>query len=139
VQTVNRPIQIARGELSPAAGTGIQSPPASGATITIYDSTANNNGRQGNASVPFSRLVLDIISSADSAASGVTFEGSSDNGTTWDTMQTAQTYLTASGATTYDVLVTYPQVRIKYANSAATLTTWRMSLQGVIGDRAKGN
>jgi hypothetical protein len=137
VQIVNRTVQIARGVLSPAAGSGEQGPPASGATITIYDSTANNNGLQGNPTIPFSRLVLSINSSADGGASGLTFEGSTDNGATWDTMQTAASYTTASGNQIYDIAVLMPQVRIKYVNSAATLTRWRMSLEGVIGDRTK--
>jgi len=139
LQNVNRPIVIARGSLSPPAGSGETAPPTSGQTITIFDSTANTNNLQGMTAIPFTRLVLSINSSANSAANGVTFEGSEDNGTNWDTMQAAQTYSTANGLTAYDVFVTSPQVRIKYANSAATLTTWRMSLIGVIGDRTKGN
>lgn len=135
---VNRPIQIARGVLSPAAGSGEQSPPGSGATIIIFDSTANANGKQFNTGIPFSRLALTIVSSADSAANGVIVEGSEDNGATWDAMATASQYLTASGLVAFDIFVTAPQVRIRYINSAAVLTTWKMSLVGVIGDRAKG-
>ena len=137
LQHVNRPVWIARGVLSPAAGSGEQSPPGSGATITIYDSTAGNNGLQFSTPVPFSRLVLSINSSANSAASGVIVEGSEDNGTNWDAMTAAQTYLTGSGLTAYDIAVTSPQVRIRYTNSASVLTTWRMSLEGIIGDRTK--
>jgi len=137
MQIVNRPIQIARGVLTPAAGSGETAPPASGATITIYDSTANNNGLQGNPAIPFTRLVLTVKASADGAASGITCEGSNDNGAHWETMQAAVSYLTASGLMTFDFPVTMPQARIKYVNSAATLTVWEMSLIGVIGDRAK--
>lgn len=138
MQIVNRPVQIARGVLSPAAGSGEQSPPASGATITIYDSTAGQNGLQFNQAVPFTRLMLTIRSSADSAASGVICEGSNDNGAHWEAMQTAGSYVTATaGGTLFDFAVTMPQVRIRYTNSAATLTAWEMSLIGVIGDRAK--
>lgn len=136
-QMVNRPVQIARGVLLPNANSGETAPPASGATITIYDSTANNNGLQGNPSIPFTRLVLTVKSSADGAASGVTCEGSNDNGLHWETMQAASSYTTASGLSTYDFAVTMPQARIKFANSAAVLTVWEMSLIGVIGDRAK--
>jgi len=136
LQTVNRPVLIARGVLNPAAGSGEQSKPASGATITIFDSTAGGNNLQFFTPLPFARLVLSIISSADGAANGVTFEGSNDNGATWNTMQAAQTYLTANGLTSYDVLVVEPQVRIKYVNSANTLTTWNMSLTGYF-DRSK--
>lgn len=138
---VNRPVWIARGVLAAnaTAGSGEQAPPGSGATITIFDSTANANALQFNRPLPFSRMVLHIDSSHDSAASGVTFEGSTNNGATWTTMQAAQTYTTAAGPTDYDILVTMPQVRIKYANSAAVLTRWNMSLEGIVGDRAKGN
>jgi hypothetical protein len=139
LQHVNRPVWVARGVLNPAAGSGEQSPPGSGATIVIYDSTANNNGLQFSTNVPFSRLVLSINSSANSAASGVIIEGSEDNGANWDAMQAAQSYVSASGLTQYDILVTSPQVRIRYTNSAAVLTTWRMSLEGIIGDRSKGS
>ena len=133
----NRPVQIARGTFAPLANSGEQSPPGSGATITIYDSTAGQNGLQGNPLIPFTRLVLTVKSSADGGASGVTCEGSNDNGLHWETMVTAGSYLTASGLMTFDFAVNMPQARIKYVNSAAVLTTWEMSLQGVIGDRAK--
>lgn len=132
---VNRPVQLARGVLAPAAGSGEQSPPGSGATIVIYDSTANNNGLQGNPSVPFSRMAFTVNSSAASGAGGVICEGSDDNGAHWRSMQTLADYST--GMTYYDIAVTMPQVRIRYTNSAAVLTTWEMSLIGVIGDRAK--
>ena len=138
-QTVNREIPIARGVLNPAAGSGEQSPPGSGATIVIFDSTANTNGLQFATWIPFARLVLSINSSANSGASGVIIEGSEDNGANWDAMQPAQTYLTANGLTQYDILVTSPQVRLRYTNSASVLTTWRMSLLGVMGDRSRGS
>ena len=138
LQAVNRPIWIARGVLVPAAGSGEQAPPGSGATITIFDSTANANALQFNTPVPFSRLVLHIDADANSAASGVIIEGSTNNGATWTTMQAAQTYLTASGPTDYDILVTMPQVRLRYTNTAAVLTRWNMSLEGIMGDRSKG-
>lgn len=139
LQATNRPIWIARGVLVPASGSGEQSPPGNGATIVIYDSTANANALQFNTPVPFSRLVLHIDSSHDSAASGVIIEGSTDNGTTWRAMQAAQTYATASGPTDYDILVTMPQVRLRYTNSAAVLTRWNLSLEGIMGDRSKGS
>lgn len=134
---VNRPIQIARGVLAPATGSGEQSPPGSAATIVIYDSTANTNNLQFNVSIPFTRLMLTIKSSADSGASGVICEGSNDNGAHWETMQTAGSYTAASGLSLFDFAVTMPQARIRYTNSAAVLTAWEMSLIGVIGDRAK--
>lgn len=123
--------------LAPATGSGEQAAPTSGQTITVFDSTANANAQQFITPLPFARLMLTINSSADSAASGVTFEGSEDNGANWNTMQAAQKYLTANGVTQYDIVVLAPQVRIKYANSASTLTTWQMALIGYF-DRSKG-
>ena len=138
LQATNRPIWIARGVLVPASGSGEQAPPGSGATITIFDSTANANALQFNTPLPFSRLVLHIDSSHDSGAAGVIIEGSTNNGSTWTNMQPAQTYTTAAGPVDYDILVTMPQVRLRYTNSAAVLTRWNMSLEGIMGDRSKG-
>lgn len=137
IATTNRPILLARGVLNPATGSGEQSKPGSGSTITIYDSTANSNGLQFGTPVPFTRLMLTIVSSADSNATGVIFEGSEDNGANWDNMATPAQYLTANGMMTFDTGVTAPQVRVRYINSSAVLTTWRMSLTAVNGDRAK--
>lgn len=136
----NRPVQIAAGDLAAniPAGSGLQAPPGSGATIVIFDSTLNTPIGQGMSLLPFSRLVLHIDSSADSGASGVVIEGSSNYGRTWRAMQAAQTYLTANGGTDYDILVTMPQVKLSYTNSAAVLTRWNMSLEGILGDRSKG-
>ena len=136
LQTVNREILIARGVLAPAAGSGEQAAPGSAATITIYDSTVNSNGLQFSTPLPFSRLVLTILSSNDSGAQGVVVNGSDDNGLHWDLVQIGQSYLAANGLTTFDILVVTPQVQIKYTNSANVLTSWRMSLTGVLGDRA---
>ncbi len=138
-QMTNRPVSIARGSLVVPAGSGVTAAPGSGATITIYDSTAQDNGLRPFPHVPWSRLVLSINSSANSGALGVTFEGSEDDGLNWDVMQAGQTYLTANGLTQFDCLVTSPQVRVKYVNSAAVLTTWRMYLEGIVGDRNKGS
>ena len=130
LQVTNRAVPIARGVLVPASGSGEQAPPGNNATITIFDSTANANSLQFITPLPFERLVLVIDSSHDSGANGVIIEGSTNNGSTWVAMQTAQTYLTANGPTTYDILVVMPQVRLRYTNSAAVLTRWNMSLRG---------
>lgn len=136
----SRPITIARGVLSPAAGGPEQSPPASGATITIYDSTKDTpTGLSSPVPLPFSRLVLNIYSSNDSAASGVVFNVSSDGGAHWR-QKSAQTYSAASGLATYDVGTSgVNAIQIQYTNSANTLTAWEMSLEGVIGDRNPGS
>lgn len=137
---VNRPVVIAKGKLTVPAGSGEIGPPGSGATITIYNSILDWNGVGTQPSgVPFSRLVLTLLSSADSAANGVVFAESMD-GVNIDTAST-QTYLTANGLTTWDFLMRSPggsNVKITYANSAAVLTSWRFVLSGILGDRSIG-
>lgn len=136
----NRPVTIARGILSPAAGGPEQSPPGNGATITIYDSTSDKPAGLANKTPqPFGRLVLRIFSSHDSAASGVVFNVSQDGGAHWR-QQSAQSYTNASGETTFDLLASgAADVQITYQNSANALTAWEMTLIGIIGDRNPGS
>lgn len=135
-RTDNR-IVIRRGILAPAAGEPEQAAPGSGATITIYDQTADHNGVGNQKPVcPFERLQFTVFSSADSAANGVVFAESED-GTNFDTVST-QTYLTANGLTTFDYLCRGGHPKITYQNSASVLTSWRYTLTGIIGDRNPG-
>lgn len=127
---------IRRGVLTPASGAGEQAAPGSGATITIWDTSLNANALSPKVGVPFSRVVLAIISSADSAANGVKFYLSQD-GINFQ-LDDQDAYLTADGETTYDFLMRAPHARITYENSASALTTWQMSLIGIIGDRDPG-
>lgn len=113
------------------AGTAVQgfiAAPGSGATITLYDSGADGS-TSTNAGARFKRLIVNVISSAASAASGLQFDESHDNGTNWDNLVSYSV-----SATTYTksiVSVSAPRVRVRYVNSAAVLTTWRGA---VIGD-----
>lgn len=129
-------IVLRRGVLSPVTGKGEQAAPASGATITIWDSTANF----GDAAAGFPpygaeyrRLLLDLYSSHASATGGVIFEGSAD-GTNWDFSEVYD--LAATTATVVNYHVRTPHVRVRYTNSANTLTGWRMSL---VGDTASAD
>src|SRR5579872_255010 len=137
----NRPVVIAKGKLSPTDNEtgGAIGPPASGATITLYDSSKDyGNLNLPAAGPPFSRIVLTINSSADGVASGIVFSEAMD-GVNFDTAATAS-YTTASGLSTFDFLVRSQGAALKltYQNSANTLTVWRFVLTGIIGDRNPG-
>lgn len=136
---VNRPVILAKGKLTIPAGSGEIAAPGSGATITLYNSASDWNGIGSQPTgVPFSRLVLSMNSSADSAASGVVFLEALD-GVNFDSTSTFS-YTTASGLTAFDFLVRSPgaSVKVTYQNSAAVLTTWRFVLTGILGDRNPG-
>lgn len=110
--------------------------PGSGATVTIYDSTANC-GTGWHFSSYFGGLLLTMNSSHDSdATDGVTIENSHD-GTTWYAGTDSQgvtfprQYLTASGEVTYPVIVQRRHIRVKYKNSTNVLTRYLASVFGV--------
>jgi hypothetical protein len=103
---------------------GAQSPPGSGATITIFDTSLVSTWKDG---FPFQRVQLNVYSSHDSGASGVVFTSSFDRGTNFRA-QSANTYTNAGGATTYDYLMKGGQVKIQYTNSANVLTAWEMEV-----------
>lgn len=134
---VNRPVTIARGKLVILPGDGEIAAPGSGATITLYDQILDYpiahvalSGVQ-IPQCPFSRLQLTVLSSADSAANGIVFAESQDDGVNFDTAST-QTYLTASGLMTFDYACRGGHPRITYQNSAAVLTSWRFTLTGIL-------
>lgn len=116
---------LATMALTVAAG-GDQAAPASGATVTLYDSgdttAALNRGDR------WKRLIVSIISSHDSAASGLKFEESNDGGTNWDVVYE----VTVSGSTYTKnyVAMSGKRVRVRYVNSANTLTTFRGCILG---------
>jgi hypothetical protein len=125
-------VLIRRGNL---AGTGgAQAAPGSGATITIFDSTAETWCPTG---LPFERLQFNVTSSHDSAVDGVDHASSFDRGANFDT-QDEDTYLATDGATSYDYLVKGGHAKITYENSANTLTAWRYELWGIY-DRNPGS
>jgi hypothetical protein len=118
-----------------SANSGTDAPPGSGATITIYDSSVAPPTHKSG--VPFNRLQLNVYSSHDSAANGVAFLSSFDNGSNFRT-QSTNTYLNSDGATSYDYLQRGRHTRITYENSANVLTAWEMELWGVY-DRNPGS
>lgn len=135
----NRPVVIARGKFTVAPNDGEQGPPGSGATITIYDQTLDKPAAATQVpQPPFARLKLSIFSSHDSAASGVVFAESQDDGANFDTTST-QTYLNANGLTTYYYLMRGGHPKITYQNSASVLTAWRYTLEGIVGDANPGS
>ena len=127
---------IRRGIMNPVTGAPEQAQPGSGATITIWDSSLNANALSQKTGVPFSRVVLAIFASHDSAADGVKFYLSQD-GTNFN-LDDQDAYVATDGVTTYDWLMRAPHGRITYENSASTLTSWQMSLKAIIGDRNPG-
>jgi len=107
--------------------------PGSGATITLWDS--GNNDKAGAKAVRWKRLIYASTSSADSGASGVSFEFSNTNGSTWDVLVTYTD--TALGAPNiHYVSISFRRVRVRYTNSAAVLTVWNGSLVGDEYERA---
>jgi hypothetical protein len=132
------PVTLYRGVLTATAGTGQSSAPGNGATVTLWSSVTVNPISGVVLQPPFkvTRLVLSIVSSHDSAASGVIFEDSAD-ASVWDNVQNfPQAYFSAAGESIYDVFVTKPYVRVRYINSANTLTKWQTALICSTGDRA---
>jgi len=106
--------------------------PASGATLTVYDSTTSagtgtGRGARGHGARA-KMIVFSIYSShVSDATTGYTVDESWDGGANWDNLQT-----TASiAATTYTKIytkVSAPDFRVQYKNSANTLTTFRGGL-----------
>lgn len=115
---------LARGNLLGTAGAAAA--PGSAATVTIIDSTTILAYPEG---LPYQRVTFSVISSHDSGASGVVFTSSFDRGVNFDS-QVTYTYLTASGAFTYDYLMKGGHVKLTYANSANVLTAWRWEVFG---------
>jgi len=124
-------VTLARGVASPAAGSGEQSAPTSGETKTIWASNTNMNSAY--AGTRWKRLILSIYSSHASATDGVKFEESAD-GTNWRSLVTYT--LSATTYTKYIVAPAAPYVRVRFENSANTLTSWEMSLLGDTCERA---
>ena len=127
-------VLITRGAIGGAAGSGTEAPPGNGATITIYDTSVDPTTAKSG--IPFERVQLNIYSSHDSAASGVEFLSSFDNGANFRSQDT-DTYLNADGPTSFDYLMKGRHVRITYENSANALTDWEMELWGIY-DRNPG-
>lgn len=121
---------LRKGVTTVTAGTGEMTKPASGETITLWDSGSNNPGaNRGNR---YKRLGVFIYSSHASAASGLVFQRTND-GTNW---RDIVAYSVAATAETENwVAVGATRVRVTYANSANTLTTWEMEVLGDTQER----
>lgn len=122
---------LARWKTGSTSATGFVTAPASGATITIWDSGANEANANVTASAKghrWKRLIWNGIASHDSGANGLSFEQSFDDGTNWDVL----VQYTNLASTVYQrfVAVSGPRVRVRYTNSASTLTIWRGCLIG---------
>ncbi len=113
--------------------TGNVAAPASGATVTLWDSLAQAAGNSGSRA---KAIVVNVESSHDSATDGVQISESDDNGTTWKTVYT-RTYTVAVDGRLKLVykLIGAPDVRVRYINSANALTTWRYSVLVDISER----
>ncbi len=103
------------------AMTGDVATPASEATVVLWTSE-NNNGRAWKA------IVANIYSSHVSATDGLMFEESNDGGTTWETLVTYT--IAATAYSKREVQVSAPMVRVRYVNSANTLSAFRFSVLG---------
>ena len=123
-------VLLARGVLSATAGTGQISAPARGATLTLL-STSTTNSAEGTR---WKKLILSAYSSHVSAADGVLFEESID-GTNYRTLVSYT--LAATTYTKYYVTVSAPILRVKYTNSANTLTAFELSLMGDPNERGQ--
>ncbi len=117
--------------LATSVGSGAVAAPGSGATITLWSSAGNILvATQG---ARWKRLIINVNSSAASAASGLQIDESPD-GTNWDNLVSYS--VSANTFSKYYVSVGAPFVRVRYVNSANVLTTWRMSILGDQTERA---
>jgi hypothetical protein len=116
--------------------------PASGGTLTVYDTTANIGTGSGKgaraAGMRYKMIVFSIYSShVSDATTGYTVDESWDGGTNWDNLQTTAVI----AATTYTKVytkVSAPDFRCQYKNSANVLTTFRGGLVGDESERGNG-
>lgn len=114
--------------------------PASGATITLLDTTALQVGGGKNvvARLGGGRLTLSFWISHASATNGLKFYRSSD-GTTWRLadQRTVDATATVSKEINYYVGM-FADVKITYENSANTLTAWDLSMVWEPNDHSAG-
>lgn len=119
--------------------------PASGATITLFDSTTQlGKGIMGMMGA--GRLVVQFCAlSHASATDGLKAYTSSNGGTNWDatTMSTvgavsslpATVPVCTTDTATYDIFIKNERdFKLTYENSANTLTSWRVIMKLTCGD-----
>lgn len=115
-------------------GTGNNAPPGSGATITLFDSAVNTTANLD--CLPYNRIQVNVYSSHDSAASGVVFNSSFDQGAHFR-QQSTQSYTNATGPASWDYNMKGANVQVTYQNSANVLTAFEMEVVGIY-DRNPG-
>lgn len=117
--------------LATSYGSAAVAAPGSGATITLWSSVTA--GLPATTGARYKRLIVKVISSAASAASGLQFDESVD-GSNWDNLISYS--ISANTFTASSVAVSAPFLRVRYVNSASVLTTWRMWVCGDQKERA---
>lgn len=124
-------VLLRRGVTTVATGAGDQAKPGSSATITLWESdpAATSNTRLG---LQHKRVVVNLYSSHASATDGLSFEESNDN-TNWRVLVTYT--LAATTYSKYYVAMCAPFTRVRYTNSANTLTTWESAVLGDANER----
>jgi hypothetical protein len=123
---------LARGYFTIAPNdAGVIAAPGSGSTITLWDSGANV--AKADRGCRFKRIIVGIVSSAASAALGLTIDESLDDGLNWDNLTGFS--ISANTYTKNYIAVGAPRIRVRYANSANVLTAWRFAIMGDATDR----
>ncbi len=116
----------ARWKTGGVAADGYVVAPGSGAAITLWDSAPTVKQADGER---YKRVIVSVFSSHASAASGLSFQETWDDGTNWDELVA---YTVSAATYTKEVVaMSAPRVRVRYTNSASVLTAFR---GGVIVD-----
>lgn len=121
--------------------TGMVIQPASGATAVLYDSTKESTARgmlsSSHQGARWKAIIVNLNSSHDSAANGLEISESDDDGAHWD-ITYKHSYVAATDVR-FKIgyfLVSAPDVRVRYINSANVLTLFRWSVLGDSFERA---
>lgn len=118
--------------LTPQIILALPTAPTSGQQITLLDSANMSNGAWTR------KVIANLRSSHISAASGLEFQATWDNGATWNDIvaYTVPALTVGVPFSIYEVALNYPRWRIMYTNSANTLTTWQGNLAMLLDERA---
>jgi hypothetical protein len=124
-------VVLATRNLAGDASAGIEAAPGSGATVTLYDSGATDDPKIKPLGAVWKHVCLTIVSSHDSAANGLVLEEHrGDAAGTWDATSFAETYAAANGLWKYYIDPGARRWRLRYTNSANTLTAFRSEVLG---------
>lgn len=99
--------------------------PGNGATIILWDIGSPPQRMSKR------KAITNIRTSHISAANGLEFQVSWDDGATWQDIVSYTVPALTAGVpfSGYEVLLAYPRVRCSYTNSANVLTTWTGNYQ----------